>query len=39
VFSLYGSANAALLRLIRHIDQQPVDKHTLSLLSRLAQLL
>ncbi len=39
VFSLYGVANAMLTRLIRHIDQQPTDPLTLSLLSRLTQLL
>lgn len=39
VFSLYGIANAMLIRLIRHIDQQPTDSLTLSLLSRLTQLL
>jgi hypothetical protein len=39
VFSLYGIANAILTRLIRHIDQQPTDPLTLSLLSRLTQLL
>ena len=39
VFSLYGIANAILIRLIRHIDQQPTDPLTLSLLSRLTQLL
>ncbi len=39
VFSLYGVANAILIRLIRHIDQQPTDPLTLSLLSRLTQLL
>jgi hypothetical protein len=39
VFSLYGVANAMLIRLIRHIDQQPTDPLTLSLLSRLTQLL
>lgn len=39
VFSLYGIANAILIRLIRQIDQQPTDSLTLSLLSRLTQLL
>lgn len=39
VFSLYGIANAMLIRLIRHIDQQPTDPLTLALLSRLTQLL
>ncbi len=39
VFSLYGIANAMLTRLIRHVDQQPTDPLTLSLLSRLTQLL
>ncbi|CAG0926572.1 hypothetical protein PLCT1_00097 [Planctomycetaceae bacterium] len=39
VFSLYGIANAMLIHLIRHIDQQPTDPLTLSLLSRLTQLL
>lgn len=39
MFSLYGVANAMLTRLIRHVDQQPTDPLTLSLLSRLTQLL
>lgn len=39
VFSLYGIANTILIHLIRQIDQQPTDPLTLSLLSRLTQLL
>lgn len=39
MFSLYGISNAMLTRLIRYIDQQPADPLTLSLLSRLTQLL
>jgi len=39
VFSLYSIANAILIRLIRDIDQQPTTPLTLSLLSRLTQLL
>lgn len=39
VFSLYGIANAMLMRLLRQIDQQPINPLTLLLLSRLTQLL
>lgn len=39
MFSLYGTAIATLSHLIKHIDQQPTNPITLSLLSRLSQLL
>ncbi len=39
LFTLYMSANAALSRLVKRIDQQPTDPITLSTLIRLSQIL
>ncbi len=39
MFALYGTATASMSRLIQYVDQQPTNPMTLSLLSRLSQLL